>query len=126
MTSTHGFESATMMMRTTVRLPAELLASAKRKAQTEGRTLASLIEEGLRRALADEPVPARPERIMPPVSKARGGFAPGITSLRDVQELEDREYAERMGFGVHQVLIVGELDEETVAEIAAAQYGEPT
>ena len=37
-----------MNERTTVRLPAELLKRAKRKAVAEGRTLTALIEEGLR------------------------------------------------------------------------------
>ena len=37
-----------MIERTTVRLPRELLARAKRKAVAERRTVTSLIEEGLR------------------------------------------------------------------------------
>jgi hypothetical protein len=52
-----------------------------------------LIEDGLRRVLADKP----PRSVaMPPVSKATGGFAPGVSSLRDVDELEDVEYVERL------------------------------
>jgi hypothetical protein len=37
-----------ILMRTTVRLPAELLEHAKRKAAAEGKTLTALIEDGLR------------------------------------------------------------------------------
>ena len=37
-----------MIERTTVRLPSELLKRAKRMAAAEGRTLTSLIEDGLR------------------------------------------------------------------------------
>ena len=42
-----------MIERTTVRLPKELLARAKRKALAEDRTLTSLIEEGLRLVVSD-------------------------------------------------------------------------
>ena len=83
-----------MTERTTVRLPGELLTRAKRKAAAEGRTLTSLIEEGLRRVVAEKPAPR--ERVPVRISKAKGGFAPGITSLKDVEELEDREYVERL------------------------------
>jgi hypothetical protein len=85
-----------MTERTTVRLPGDLLVQAKRKAASEGRTLTSLIEEGLRNVVATEKRQASAARCMPPVSKAKGGFAPGITSLRDAQELEDIEYAEHL------------------------------
>ncbi len=83
-----------MTERTTVRLPEALLRQAKRKAAVDGRTLTSLIEEGLRCVLAEEPRPAA--RNLPRVSKARGWLAPGINDLRDVQELEDIEYIERL------------------------------
>jgi hypothetical protein len=84
-----------MTDRTTVRLPVELKSQAMRKAAAEGRTLTSLIEEGLRTVLADKPAPPRP-RVMPRVSQAKGGFAPGITCIRDIEELEDIEYVERL------------------------------
>jgi hypothetical protein len=85
-----------MTDRTTVRLPEELVLQAKRKAAADGRTLTSLIEEGLRRVVAENLEPVRRERVVLPVSKARGGFAPGITSLRDIEELEDAEYIQRL------------------------------
>jgi hypothetical protein len=85
-----------MTDRTTVRLPPELSLQAKRKAAAEGRTLTSLIEEGLRHVVAEKPASARPPRVMPPISSAKGGFAPGITGFRDIAELEDQEYVERL------------------------------
>jgi hypothetical protein len=84
-------------MRTTVRLPEDLLRRAKRKAAAENRTLTSLIEEGLRLVL-DEPKPGKARRVLPPVSTATGGLMPGVdlTRLSDHQEQEDLEYVERM------------------------------
>jgi hypothetical protein len=85
-----------MTDRTTVRLPEELVLQAKRKAAAEGRTLTSLIEEGLRRVVAEKRDVAAAKPSMPRVSTARGGFAPGITSLRDGEELEDAEYVRKL------------------------------
>lgn len=87
-----------MIKRTTVRLPAELLKKAQRKAAAEGRTLTGLMEEGLRYVVADKPAEKR-ERVMPRVSTATGGFAPGIKSFKDIQEIEDLEYIERLRNG---------------------------
>jgi hypothetical protein len=83
-----------MTERTTVRLPEELVERAKRKAASEGRTLTSLIEEGLRRVLAAN----RPRRAAPRLrtSTAQGGFAEGIASFRDIQALDDSEDADRL------------------------------
>jgi plasmid stability protein len=49
-------------VRTTLNLPDSLAEEAKERAATEGRTLTSLVEEGLRMVLAahDEPVPHEP------------------------------------------------------------------
>ncbi len=41
-------------MRTTINLPEGLAEAAKRRAAAEGRTFTSLVEEGLRRVLAEE------------------------------------------------------------------------
>jgi hypothetical protein len=84
-----------MTDRTTVRLPEELKERAMRLASAEGRTLTSLIEEGLRSVIAQRRAAPKP-RVMPRVSKAKGGFAPGINSVRDIEELEDAEYIERL------------------------------
>jgi hypothetical protein len=86
-----------MAERTTVRLPEDLLKRAKRKAMAEGRTLASLIEDGLRRVVA-ETRRVKEKRVLPRTSKATGGPMPGI-DLADssaLQELDDLEYVERM------------------------------
>jgi hypothetical protein len=85
-------------MRTTVRLPEELLKRAKRKAAAEGRTLTDLIEEGLRAVLARKASMGRHERVLPRISKATGGLRPGVdlTKFSDYQEMEDLEYVERM------------------------------
>ncbi len=67
-----------MTKRTTIRLPDDLVSSAKRKAAAEGRSLTALIEDGLRR-IVDERAPAgQSARILPPVNTATGGLTRGI------------------------------------------------
>jgi hypothetical protein len=85
-------------MRTTIRLPEELLKQAKRRASEEGRTLTDLIEDGLRAVLARKTTVSKRERVPPRVSKAAGGLRPGIdlTKFSEYQEMEDLEYVERM------------------------------
>jgi hypothetical protein len=85
-------------MRTTVRLPEDLLKRAKRKAAAEGRTLTDLIEEGLRVVVAGKRSASRQERVLPRSSSATGGLQPGVdlTRFSDYQEMEDLEYVERM------------------------------
>jgi hypothetical protein len=87
-----------MAERTTVRLPEDLLNRAKRKAAAEGRTLTSLIEDGLRLVVAENRKPAKEKRVLPPVSKCTGGPMPGIdlTDLTALQDMEDLEYVQRM------------------------------
>jgi len=87
-----------MTERTTVRLPEDLLARAKRKAAAEGRTLTSLIEDGLRLVIAENRKAAKGSRVMPRVSTATGGPMPGIdlTDFSALQEMDDLEYVERM------------------------------
>ncbi|HJU17768.1 MAG TPA: ribbon-helix-helix protein, CopG family [Stellaceae bacterium] len=77
--------------RTTVRLPEELLRRAKRKAAAEGRTLTALIEDGLRRVIAESPKIAR---SLPRISAAGGGLRPGIdltmpSALQDSDDLAE-------------------------------------
>ena len=84
-----------MIKRTTVRLPSELLKKAQRKAAAEGRTLTGLMEEGLRYVVSEKPAEKR-ERIMPPVSKEGGGQAPGVMTFKDLEEIEDAEYIQRL------------------------------
>jgi len=86
-----------MIERTTVRLPSELLDRARRQAAAEGRTLTSLIEDGLRLVVTPRPK-SNDRRRIPRLSKAKGGPLPGI-DLNDssaIQEIEDIEYLERM------------------------------
>lgn len=87
-----------MTERTTVRLPPDLLTRAKRKAAAQGRTLTSLIEDGLRRVLTDDGKDSKKKHRLPPVSKATGGLHPGIDLARGstIQEAEDLDYVRRM------------------------------
>jgi hypothetical protein len=87
-----------MSERTTVRLPQDLLNRAKRQAAAEGRTLTSLIEDGLRLVVAEPKSAAKKKRVLPRVSKATGGPMPGIdlTDGSALQEMDDLEYVERM------------------------------
>ena len=91
-------------MRTTVHLPDDLLKRAKRKAAKHGRTLTSLIEEGLRLVLAEQRGPAVQaggETSRLPLSRHAGGPRAGvdIANSADLQEREDLDYAERMAKG---------------------------
>jgi hypothetical protein len=87
-----------MIERTTVRLPRDLLARAKRKAAAEGRTLTSLIEEGLRLVVSNTRRTTKHDRGTLPLSTAMGGPLPGIdiSDSAALQEMEDLEYVERM------------------------------
>jgi hypothetical protein len=87
-----------MNERTTVRLPADLLSRAKRKAAAERRTLTSLIEDGLRLVVADGRKAVKGKRVLPPISKATGGPMPGVdlTDLSALQETDDLDHVERM------------------------------
>lgn len=71
-------------MRTTVRLPDEILRRAKKRAAEQGRTLTSLLEEGLEVVLA-EPVTTERRRVRLPVSKATGGVLPGVDLNRSAE-----------------------------------------
>jgi hypothetical protein len=84
--------------RTTVRLPQDLLNRARRKAAAEGRTLTSLIADGLRMVIADNRKPTKQKRVLPRVSKATGGLLPGIdvSDARSLQDMEDIEYMQRL------------------------------
>lgn len=88
-----------MAERTTVRLPDTLLARARKKASEEGRTLTSLIEEGLRTVLArrDTENILRTRKPLP-VSSARGGLHPGqnLDHMADLYEQEDLEDMARL------------------------------
>lgn len=79
-----------MTQRTTVRLDPALLRSAKKKAAQEGRTLTSLIEEGLRKVVV-EPSIAEQKAVRDfklPVSTAGSGN-PASIDMRKTSELLD-------------------------------------
>jgi hypothetical protein len=90
-----------MIERTTVRLPKELMTRAKRRAAAEGRTLTSLIEDGLRVVLSGKGATKKKRHVVLPVSKATGGFMPGFEEnpFRAAQEMDDLEYGERLRRG---------------------------
>ncbi|MEW5918906.1 MAG: YlcI/YnfO family protein [Gemmatimonadota bacterium] len=73
-------------MRTTVRLPDELMRAAKRRAQETGRSLTQLLEDCLRAELRQ---PSRARRVSEPLPTYAGkGLQPGV-DLTDASALED-------------------------------------
>jgi hypothetical protein len=87
-----------MTERTTVRLPEDLLDRARRKAAAEGRTLTSLIEDGLRLVVTDNQKAVKRRRLLPRVSKATGGLMPGVDLdvVSAIGEAEDLDYVRRI------------------------------
>jgi len=76
-------------MRTTIRLREDLLKRAKKRAAEEGRTLTSLLEEGVVLVLARPGKGKR--RVDLPVSRASGGVLPGVdlNSSADLETVMD-------------------------------------
>jgi hypothetical protein len=74
-------------MRTTIRINDDLLKRAKKHAADEGRTLTSLVEDGLTLILS-KPKTGQRKRVKLPVSKASGGVLPGI-DLNRSSDLEE-------------------------------------
>ncbi len=81
------------MHRTTIRLNEHLLVQVKAYAVERRTSLTAVIEEALRVHLADATAATQPKRrVRLPVSKQKGGFAPGIKSWDDVKRvLEEQE-----------------------------------
>jgi hypothetical protein len=80
-------------MRTTVDLPDELLAQARRRAADDGTTLTALLADGLRLRLARQ-APALAARRPLPLSRNRGGMQSWIdpgsnASLLDAADDDD-------------------------------------
>ena len=65
-------------MRTTVRLDEALIERAKREAALRGVTLTSLIEQGLKLAIAKPHHRPHRSRVKLPVCKKAGGTFPGV------------------------------------------------
>lgn len=76
-------------MRTTLNLDDDLLRRAKQRAATEGRTLTSVIEDGLR-ALLSEARARKPGKVVLPTFGGDGP-APGV-DLSDPRALRDALY----------------------------------
>ena len=74
-------------MRTTIRINDDLLKRAKKRATDEGRTLTSLVEDGLALVLSKARKGPR-KRIELPVSEATGGVLSGI-DLNRSSDLEE-------------------------------------
>ena len=74
-------------MRTTIRIRDDLLKRAKKQAAEEGRSLTSLVEDGLALILS-KPKDRQRKRVKLPVSKATGGILPGV-DLNRSSDLEE-------------------------------------
>ncbi len=74
--------------RTTVRLDDTLLEQARREAERRGQTLTSLIELGLRLAIAQSNTSNSRPRVVLPVSRIGGGARPGI-DINNSAQLSD-------------------------------------
>ena len=74
-------------MRTTIRINDGLLKRAKKQTAEEGRTLTSLVEDGLTLILS-KPKTSRRKRVELQVSKASGGVLPGV-DLNRSSDLEE-------------------------------------
>jgi hypothetical protein len=76
-------------MRTTVAVDDHLLGAAKRRARERGQTLGQVIEDALRRELAEQ---APAEAVAVPVFRGGDGPLPGVhlRSNRALRELLDR------------------------------------
>lgn len=83
-------------MRTTLNLDDALMREAKKHAAETGMTLTSVIEQALRRSLADEPQDAAGPRFRMPVFQGERGLAPGVTpaDLHSNARLAELERAE--------------------------------
>ena len=82
-----------MIERTTVRLPKDLLARAKRKALAEDRTLDVADRGGVALVVSGTQKKAKTERILPRSASAAVGPFPGIdiSNSAALQEMEDLE-----------------------------------
>lgn len=77
-------------MRTTIAVDDHLLEAAKQRARKRGQTLGQVIEDALRRELAE---PARSEPVEVPVFRGGNGPLPGVDlrSNRARREVLDRD-----------------------------------
>lgn len=78
-------------MRTTINVPDALGRAAKRRAAKEGRTFTSLVEEGLRTVLAEEP--RRSSKPLPTSGDPNGKFLIDILDKDALWEALDADGA---------------------------------
>ena len=83
-------------MRTTVRLPDDLLDRARRKAAAEGTTLTGLLEEGLRLVLSEKKMSSDRRPRHPRVCRSGGGLMPGIDPVKLAAESEEQDDLDRL------------------------------
>jgi Arc/MetJ family transcription regulator len=77
------------IMRTTIAVDDQLLATARQRARERGQTLGQIVEDALRRELAE---PAESEAVEVPVFRGGDGPLPGVDlrSNRALREVLDR------------------------------------
>ena len=82
-------------MRTTVRLPDDLMIAAKAKARKQGATLAKVIEDGVRAFVAGQ-TPAQAEKwTIPPMASAKGKMLIDIYDKDAMDQLDADEQLEK-------------------------------
>jgi hypothetical protein len=82
-----GFDDMVPCMRTTITIDDELYRAVKERAAQTGRTVGAIIEDALRRTLAD-PVGRSDETLPPLPTYGGGGVLPGV-DLTDNAALRD-------------------------------------
>ncbi len=85
------------MHRTTIRMDEHLLVRVKEYAVAQQKSFTAVVEEALRALLAPAVGTSarRRPRLRLPVSKQKGGFAPGIKNWADVKRVLEEEETEK-------------------------------
>lgn len=85
------------MQRTTIRLDEHLLLSVKEYAIAQRKSFTAVVTDALRAHIAGDQqiAAARRTRVRLPVSKQKGGFAPGIETWDDVKRVLEEEEIEK-------------------------------
>ena len=85
------------MERTTIRLEEHLLIRVKELAVSQRKSFTAVVTDALRAHLASgqQSTSARRARVRLPVSKQKGGFAPGIKTWEDVKRVLEEEEIEK-------------------------------
>jgi hypothetical protein len=85
-------------MQTTLRFDETLMRRVKAEAAHQGMSVTRYIESALRQRLSHRRSANRNRRrkINLPVSRARGGFAPGIADLKQARAVTDNGEAQRL------------------------------